>query len=170
MTFATRALSGLLAAAVMVAAGSAHGPAQATPETAGPQTAQKPAQEQARRWKWWKDAEIQKALGMSTAQSEKIDKIWESSVPSITAAHEELEGLEAELSRLIRENAADERVVALQIDRVEAERSQINKARSLMLYRMHRVLTPAQYQTLTQLMDKWRKDRAAGRLQKPHAR
>ena len=162
MKIATRALAGIFAAAVTVAAGSAHGLPPAHPQfeatdQAEPRTDAKPAQD--RRFKWWKDASVQKELGMSTAQSDKINKIWETSVPSLRAAHDELEALEAELSRLIRENTADEKIVALQIDHVEAHRSQVNKARSLMLYRMHRVLTANQYQTLTTLMDKWRKDR-----------
>lgn len=167
MKIATRALSGLFAAALMVTAGAAYGPGQTPPPANASQPAPKPGERQDRRWKWWMDGEVQKALGMSTAQASKIDRIWESSVPSIRAAHGEMEGLEAELSRLIRENTADEAVVALQIDRVEAQRSQINKARSLMLYRMHRVLTTGQYQALTKLMDKWRKER---RDEKPRGR
>ncbi|MDQ3171938.1 MAG: Spy/CpxP family protein refolding chaperone [Acidobacteriota bacterium] len=162
MKIATRALAGVFAAAVTVAAGSAHGlpashPQFESTEQSAPKTDAKPAQD--RRFKWWKDAQVQKELGLSAAQSDKINTIWETTVPSLRAAHDELEALEAELSRLIRENTADEKIVALQIDHVEAHRSQVNKARSLMLYRMHRVLTANQYQTLTTLMDKWRKDR-----------
>ena len=162
MKIATRALAGIFAAAVTVAAGSAHGlPAphsqfEAT-DQADPKTEAKPPQD--RRFKWWKDAEVQKELGLSTTQSAKINTIWDTTVPSLRAAHDELETLEAELSRLIRENSADEKIVAMQIDHVEAHRSQVNKTRSLMLYRMHRVLTANQYQTLTKLMDKWRKER-----------
>ena len=163
MKIATRALAGFFAAAVTLAPGAAR--ELPRPQSDGPaehaQPAAKPAagEGQDRRFKWWKDAEIRKELGLSTRQSDKVDQIWESTVPSIRAAHDEMEGLQAELSRLIRENTADEKVVALQIDRVEALRSQINKARSLMLYRMHRVLSKTQHDTLTALMDKWRKER-----------
>ena len=161
MKIATRAFAGFFAAAVTVAAGSAH---ELRPATAQFETADQPAakgehQSKDRRFKWWKDVEVQKELGLSTAQSDKINRIWEATVPSLRAAHDALEALEAELSRLIRENTADEKIVALQIDHVEAHRSQVNKARSLMLYRMHRVLTANQYRALTQLMDKWRKER-----------
>ena len=161
MKIATRALAGLFAAAVTLSPGAARElpRTQADAEHAGPnQPASKPST-QDRRFKWWQDAGVKAELGLSTRQSEKVDRIWESTVPSIRAAHDEMEGLQSELSRLIRENTADEKVVALQIDRVEALRSQINKARSLMLYRMHRVLTKTQHETLTALMDKWRKER-----------
>jgi hypothetical protein len=160
MKIATRALAGFFAAALTLSPGAAR--ALPRPQVDGaeqPAAKAAAADGQDRRFKWWKDEQIRKELGLSTRQSEKVDQIWESTVPSIRAAHDEMEGLQAELSRLIRENTADEKVVALQIDRVEAQRSQINKARSLMLYRMHRVLSKTQHDTLTALMDKWRKER-----------
>ena len=161
MKIATRALAGLFAAVVTVTAESAPvlpqgGPTEPSSAAAAPE---KKDEKQTRRTKWWKDDAIKKELGLSIAQAEKIDRIWESTVPSIRAAHNEMEGLEAELSRLIRENTADEKVVALQIDRVEALRSQINKARSLMLDRMHRVLNTPQHKALTRIMDERRKAR-----------
>ena len=160
MKIATRALAGLFAAAVTLSPGAARELPRPQADGAEQPAAQPAARDgQDRRFKWWKDAEIRKELGLSTRQSEKVDQIWESTVPSIRAAHDEMEGLQSELSRMIRENTADEKVVALQIDRVEALRSQINKARSLMLYRMHRVLSKTQHDTLTALMDKWRKER-----------
>ena len=162
MKIATRALAGVFAAVVTVTAESAPVPPQGGPaEPSAAAAAPEKTEKQARRTKWWKDDAIKKELGLSIAQADKIDRIWESTVPSIRAAHNEMEGLEAELSRLIRENTADEKVVALQIDRVEALRSQINKARSLMLYRMHRVLNTQQHQALTRIMDERRKAREA---------
>jgi Spy/CpxP family protein refolding chaperone len=158
MKIATRALAAVFAVAVGAGSGPALSAAPRQFESPD-QPAKTEHQSKDRRFKWWKDAEVQKELGLSTAQSDKINTIWDATVPSLRKAHDELEALEAELSRLIRENVADEKIVALQIDHVEAHRSQVNKARSMMLYRMHRVLTANQYQTLTKLMDKWRKDR-----------
>ena len=163
MKIATRALAGLFAAVVTVTAESAPvlpqgGPAEPSAAAAAPGNDEK-NEKQERRTKWWKDDAIKKELGLSIAQADKIDRIWESTVPSLRAAYNEMEGLEAELSRLIRENTADEKVVALQIDRVEALRSQINKARSLMLYRMHRVLNTPQHKAVTRIMDERRKAR-----------
>lgn len=170
MTIATRALAGLFAAVLTVSADAVSGPVTparqadgtghpATAASGAPQTEPGKNEKQERRTKWWKDEAIMKELGLSISQCNKVDQIWESTVPSLRAAYEEMEGLEAELSRLIRENTADEKVVALQIDRVEALRSQINKARTLMLYRMHRVLNAAQHQALTKIMDARRQAR-----------
>jgi len=154
MKTAGRALTGWMAALML--AGAVPMAAPLAGRHADPPAA---AEKQERRTKWWKDEAVCKELSLSTAQSDKIDQIWESTVPSIRAAHSEMEGLEAELSRLIRENTADEKVVALQIDRVEALRSQINKARSLMLYRMHRELSPKQHETLRKIFEARRKER-----------
>ena len=115
------------------------------------------------RWFWWKDAATQKELGLTPRQVGKIDKVFTAAFPVLRTWHKEMDVLEEELNRLIRENTADEKLVALQIDRVEARRSEINKARALMLYRMHRVLTPEQYQGLTKLLERRRKDRAGRR-------
>ncbi|MDQ3070895.1 MAG: Spy/CpxP family protein refolding chaperone [Acidobacteriota bacterium] len=160
MKIATRVLAGLaLAAAVMQGTASAY--SQAEPQTQSP----KPRSDgdQGRGFKWWKDAAIQKELALTGHQVGKIDRIFESAMPSIQAAHQEMDGLRTELSRLIDEHTAEERVVALQIDRVEALRSQINKARTLMLYRMQRVLTQPQGLTFKAVMERQRKGRSGGR-------
>lgn len=161
MQIATRALAGLCLVAI-VAAGPALARGQEHPRAQGQSPAGQSSGNQDRRI-WWKDAEVQKALGLSAEQVSKIDKIWKASAPAVLTARKEMDLLEAELSRLIRENTADEKLVALQIDRVEARRSEINKARALMLYRMHRVLTPEQYQSLTKLQERRRKEKDRGR-------
>ncbi len=48
------------------------------------------------------------------------------------------------MSQLIAEGTASEAKVLQHIDRVEASRSAMGRTRSLMLYRMHRLLTADQ--------------------------
>ena len=161
MKIATRALAGLSLAVIVAGAGPAVAraaqPTQAETGTSH-QQAQAPSQDADRRL-WWKDAETVRELGLSKRQTDKIDRIWQKDAPPIQALRKQLDGLEAEFNRLMKENTAEESVIALQIDRVEAIRSQANKARHLMLYRMHRSLTPAQYSKLTDLLERRRKDR-----------
>ena len=78
MKIATRALAGLFAAAVTLSPGAARElpRTQADAEHAGPnQPASKPST-QDRRFKWWQDAGVKAELGLSTRQSEKVDRIW----------------------------------------------------------------------------------------------
>ncbi|HUF23858.1 MAG TPA: hypothetical protein VMN81_07010 [Vicinamibacterales bacterium] len=154
MKIASRALAGFCLAVVAAAM-----PAPAVARQEEPKVQQQTQGSPDRRF-WWKDAGTTRELGLSRRQSDRIEEIWKSSFPSLRVLHKELDGLEAEFNRLMKENTAEERVIMLQIDRVEAVRSQINKSRTLMLYRMHQVLTPVQYQKLTQILDRQRKERA----------
>ena len=160
MQIATRALAGLCLAAI-VAAGPASIGAQHQKQPQNEGRSSTPRGDQPRSF-WWKDAAVQKELSMTAQQAEKIESIWRASFPNLREMHKEMDALEKELSRLIRENTADEKLVALQVDRVEARRSVINKARTLTLYRMHRVLTPEQYEGLTRIQER-RKQANAGR-------
>jgi Spy/CpxP family protein refolding chaperone len=94
------------------------------------------------RWKWWLYDRAE--LGISDEQSKAINDIFESTISGLRAARHELDRAEEELSRTIKEHKADIAVVALQLDRVESARSQHNKIRTLMLYRIHALLTPEQ--------------------------
>ena len=58
---------------------------------------------------------------------------------------------EEEMSRIIKEHKADLAVVSGQLDRLESARSQHNKTRTLMLYRMHLLLSAEQRTKLAAL-------------------
>lgn len=161
MKIATRALAGLCLAAVVAAGPAAadQGQPQPQPPTQGNSDDRREGRGDQDRRYWWRDDALQKELGLSARQVGKIDKIWETNMQPIRVLWKEMRTVETEFNRLIKENTAEERVIALQIDRVEALRSQINKARHLMIYRMHQVLTPDQYRKLTEHLERRRKDR-----------
>jgi Spy/CpxP family protein refolding chaperone len=116
-------------------------------------------EQQPPRHKWWQDDKIKADLGLTDQQTSEVEAVFQGSLPKLRASKQQLDGLEADLSRLIRERTADESVVAQQIDRVEAARSELNKTRTLMLYRIHRVLTPEQNAKLQVLHDQMERDR-----------
>ena len=58
-------------------------------------------------------------------------------MPELRQDREQLERLEAKLSRMIQDERMDEASLAVQIDRVETARANGNKTRSLMLTRMY---------------------------------
>ncbi len=76
-------------------------------------------------------------------------------MPELRQDREELERLEAKLSRMIQDERMDEASLAQQIDRVEMARANGNKTRSLMLLRMYRVLTREQRTRFDQLSKEW---------------
>lgn len=94
--------------------------------------------------KWWQNAECKAAVGLSAAQSAELERIFQSVRDELRTEKGELERQETALSRLLADARADEAVVMRTIDRVEAARSALAKTRTLMLYRMHRLLSREQ--------------------------
>jgi len=113
---------------------------------------------QSRPRKWWQDEATMAVLEMTRQQSDDVEAIFEATFPRLTELKKTLDALEAELSAMVRERR-DESVVAAKLDEVEEARSGLNKVRTLMLYRMHRVLTPEQDAKLKELFDKWERER-----------
>jgi Spy/CpxP family protein refolding chaperone len=103
---------------------------------------------------WWKSEEVVKELGLTADQSARIDKIFQATRPELRQEYDELDRLEAKLSRLIESDTIDEAALARQIDRVETARANANKTRSLMLWRMRQVLTADQRVRLKALQAK----------------
>lgn len=108
--------------------------------------------------KWWQDESTTTALGMSRQQSADVEEIFQANRPGLSDLKKALDALEADLSKMIRDRR-DEAVVAAKLDEVERARGALNKARTLMLYRMHRVLSPEQDQKLNELFEKWERER-----------
>jgi len=106
---------------------------------------------------WWKDAQFQKELSLTSDQSARIDAVFQTAMSTLRPKKEELDRQEAALSRLIATNA-EETIVSLQVDKVEAIRTSMNKQRTLMLLRMRQVLSPDQRVRLNKLHEQWDKD------------
>jgi Spy/CpxP family protein refolding chaperone len=94
--------------------------------------------------KWWQSPVCKNRVGLTNAQTTEIERIFQSVRDELRAEKAELERQETALSRLLGDPTADEAVVVRTIDRVEAARSALAKTRTLMLYRMHRLLSPEQ--------------------------
>ncbi len=125
--------------------------------TAAPVLAQRVSDSQPRPFAWWKSEPFMKELGLTGDQSNRIERIWETTRPELRQEWDELSRLESKLSRLIQGDA-DEAVLTRQIDRVETARANANKTRALMLVQMVKVLTPEQRTRFQTLHDKWQKE------------
>jgi Spy/CpxP family protein refolding chaperone len=107
---------------------------------------------------WWKD--FQKTLAMTDDQSNRIDAVFQASLPYLRHKRDDLEAEEAELSRLIKADA-DEAAITRQSDRIETIRAALNKSRTLMLVHMRQILTPEQRAKLNTLREQWDRDHPA---------
>ncbi len=102
------------------------------------------AEEGNRPSKWWQNPVCKDRVGLSNSQATEIERIFQSVRDELRSEKTELERQESVLSGLLNNPDADEAVVVRTIDRVEAARSALAKTRTLMLYRMHRLLSPEQ--------------------------
>ena len=101
------------------------------------------------RWKWWLYDRAE--LGITDRQSADIDRIFEETIPGQRAKREELERLEGALAIVVKENRADVATVAQKVEQIESLRAELNKTRTVMLYRINLLLTPDQRAKLERL-------------------
>ena len=106
---------------------------------------------------WWRDAQFQRELGLSTEQSARIDAIFQAAISQLRPKKEELDKQEDLLSQQIAAGA-DEALVTRQVDRVEAIRAHMNKMRTLMLLKERQVLSPELRVKLNKLQEQWERD------------
>jgi Spy/CpxP family protein refolding chaperone len=111
------------------------------------------------RFKWWLNADTKKDLRLTEQQSKKIDEIWEATAPKLREKWHELEKLQDALDKTIKDTTADVAAVSQQVERVERQRAEHNTLRTVMIYKMHLVLTPDQRVKVDALRAKMEADR-----------
>ena len=104
--------------------------------------------EATQRHMWWKSDKVGTELGLTEDQTMALQDIFQMAQPDLQRLMQDLRQKGEALSGLITAAEADEWEVMLQIDQVEAARSALGKARTLMLYRMHRELSATQRDAL----------------------
>jgi Spy/CpxP family protein refolding chaperone len=135
-----------------------QGRGQAPPASAGqqPQGQRQPptAEQFMGRSQWWKDDAIKKEMKLTDMQVRQISAIFDGRVKSITPWYEDWLKQTAELDRMARERTVDVSTFEIQASHVETLRSRLNETRTVMLYRIYRVLDPGQYQILQDIRDR----------------
>ena len=116
--------------------------------------------EGSQRHKWWQSDAVKAELGLTDRQSAELEEIFQAMRPRQKELVERLRVEEEALAAIMHAPDAAEWEVTLQIDRVETTRSALSKTRTLMLYRMHRVLAPPQRDALHDLWERRRRSRA----------
>ncbi|MGE3275808.1 MAG: Spy/CpxP family protein refolding chaperone [Vicinamibacterales bacterium] len=110
-------------------------------------------------FKWWQDDHFQQELNLSPDQVSRIDKVFEDARPDLRAQKRALDKLEDELSAMVAEARAGEAEVAAFVERVEDARADLSKTRTLMLYRMRRILSDDQHVKLQALFEQHERER-----------
>ena len=118
-----------------------------------------PAVAGAQGFKWWQSDKFKSELTLSTDQIVRLEEVYQALRPKLTAGKEELDRLEGGLSKLIAEGVAPEGDVMKMVDQVEHSRAELAKSRTLMIYRMHRILTVDQREKMNALHERWEQER-----------
>jgi Spy/CpxP family protein refolding chaperone len=113
----------------------------------------------AQRLKWWKDERFQKELALTPDQCSRIDGVFQAAQPALRAQQRALSMLEDELSKLVAEAKIEEPEVEHFVGRVEAARAELGKTRTMMIFRMRRILTADQHAKLQKLFEQYEKER-----------
>lgn len=110
-------------------------------------------------FKWWNNDQFRKELALTDEQIAKLEEIFQKTLPTLRQQNDELEKLDNKLSKLIAGGLAEEQKVAEQVDKVEAARGALSKTRTLMMYRMRRLLTEDQNTRLKAMHERWERER-----------
>lgn len=118
-----------------------------------------PALADAQGFMWWRQNQFKADLSLATDQCGKLEAVYQGLLPRMTTAKESLDTLEKQLSAVIAEGTASEHDVMKLVDVVEGARAELGKTRTLMIYRMHQILTPEQRVKMNALHDRWEQER-----------
>lgn len=130
---------------------------QQPPPARGDQQDQKKTEgrSEQRRSMWWRVPERRAELGITDQQSNEIDQIFQATVPALRAAKDELDKLDAEVGQVIKAATADVSAVNQLVGRAEQARAKLTTTRTVMFYRMHRVLSADQRAKLNAMFERW---------------
>lgn len=104
--------------------------------------------------KWWSAEDSKSEFGITPAQSRELEGIFQSFLPTLKSSKQDIDRYQREVSRLLSEASASEVVVLQAIDRLEAAQSGLSRTRTLMLFRMYRVLSPEQREKVKQFHER----------------
>ena len=93
---------------------------------------------------WWKNPRDMAEIGLTADQSNSIDSIFRAEIEKMKPLRETVNGLERSLNETIRANETDVVVFSRQVEKIEKMRAELNTMRTVMLYRMRRVLNADQ--------------------------
>lgn len=98
--------------------------------------------------KWWKNSDVVAKLQLSDAQIKQIEDTFLDHRLKLIDLHAEVERQEARLQPLIEADQPDEAKVGAQIDLLIAARGKLEKANTMMMLAIRKVLTVEQWKKL----------------------
>lgn len=105
-------------------------------------------------YRWWHNDAIRGELELTRSQVDTIDTLFVSTLEERHALRRELDRHEEYVEQLLARGDIDDTQAIEAITRLEATRARRNAARTVMLFRMYRVLSTEQRRALKRLTDR----------------
>lgn len=105
--------------------------------------------------RWWDNPKLAQKVGLSDAQKQQMDQIFEKHRPQLEKLNDTLKKDEATLHPLLSADKLDEHKVLHQIDTIAQARANLEKANARMLFGLRKVLTPEQWKKLQEMAREW---------------
>jgi Spy/CpxP family protein refolding chaperone len=118
-----------------------------------------PAVADAQGFKFWQIERFQKGLGLSSDQITRLESVYQAAEPTLRAQKAAFDKCEQKLSKTISDPKSDESQVLAAVERLDAARAELNKTRTLQLFRIRRILTDAQNAKMKEMHDHDRDER-----------
>lgn len=110
-------------------------------------------------FKWWQSERFQQELSLTSEQTERLEEIFQSLQPTLKAQKDTLDKLESRLSKVINDPRSDEAKVLEVLGGVESARGALSQSRTLLAFRMRRLLTGDQNVKFKALHEEWERER-----------
>jgi Spy/CpxP family protein refolding chaperone len=108
---------------------------------------------------WWKNPKDMAEIGITAAQSKQIDDLFHDEIEKMKPLRLMVNELERALEETMRANTADISAFSRQVQKIEGKRAELNTMRTVMLYRMRRVLNAEQNAKLLAMWDRQQAER-----------
>lgn len=105
--------------------------------------------------RWWDNPHVVKKLGLTDAQKQEMDQIFDKHRPQLKELNSKLKAEEATLFPLLQADNLNENKVLHQIDTVAQARANLEKANARMLFGLRKVLTQDQWKKLQEMAREW---------------
>jgi len=149
------------------AAGVQAGQSKTAPPQNGAQTQSNGRQNQNRPeqfvgWEWWKDDEVKRELKLADNVVRSIQRKYDDRARMMKPVDDAYRKEFDDLNRMAKERTVDVATYSIQVNRVEALRTELFKTRSVMLYEFYRMLSPEQYVKFQEIRERRRSGRGGG--------
>ena len=100
--------------------------------------------------KWWKNTQLAEEIGLTSEQSNQIEKVFVRTRPTLIDLRADLEKKQFFLQQAMEDRSAPRGELENKMEAVENARAELQKARQRMLLDIRQVLKPEQWQKLVQ--------------------